>query len=129
MFNLIALLVKKMSEKLVELSSENEVKNIRGTHDCSQTQYSSWKEFYTAHASGKWPDECRISGCTNKAAHGAHVHIKGCHGVVFIIPMYAGHNNPKKVLPMIVKANTTAVRVDEEDTHGPQGTCFSNILK
>ena len=112
-----------MSEKLVNLTSENEVKNIGGTHDCSQTRYSSWREFYTAHVSRKWPDECRISGCTNEATHGAHVHIKRRRGAVFIIPMCAEHNNPSNDSWMKVNANTIAVRLDGKDTHGPQGTC------
>ena len=74
----------------------------------------------------EWPNTCRVSECGEPAKGGAHVHVKGKCKCVFIIPMCEQHNTAHNRNWLPVKKGTILVRVDEGDTSGPSGTCYSN---
>ena len=110
-----------MPRNCVNLTSKDEVQNIKGTGVCKTS--SSWRQFWINMGGGNWPRECRIFGCTKRATDGAHVRIGGIDDDIFIIPMCKTCNTPNNTQWMRVNTNTTAVQIEEEDTDGPANLC------
>ena len=71
-----------------------------------------------------WPSTCRVYGCRNPAVGGGHVNVYGDSSQVYIIPMCNVCNTPHNRSWMNVNAGTEAVIVEQDDTRGPQGTCY-----
>jgi hypothetical protein len=105
------------------------VQNISGTHACLPRGYGSWKKYYKDddEREREWPNTCRIGCCEIPAKGGAHVHIegKGNCTCVYIVPMCEKHNTAQNKDWLPVKKGTIVVRVDQGDTRGPAGTCYS----
>ena len=105
------------------LEGGTEVQNVEGTSSCTPLGYTSWKHFYIGDGKRAWPKSCRILGCSNTAAHGAHVKVESESGI-WIIPMCAKHNNASNTDWMSVNASTIVVYVEEEDASGPPDIPF-----
>lgn len=110
------------------LSNFDEVKNIKGTCDCSPNDFVSWKQYWTSKAPKNWPEKCQIYSCGNRAKDGAHVNIYGMEDEVYIIPMCKPHNRPSNTEWFNVNSQTVAVGVKREDTNGPGGACFRRSI-
>ena len=112
------------SKNMLTLASGTKVMNVKTTKLCLPRHYNSWKKFYESLLECSFPNTCPILDCKRRAVHGGHVIIKRVPGI-WIIPLCAKHNAPTNEGEMPVSANTIAVEVDEEDTHGPPPVCYS----
>ena len=115
-----------MPNKL-ELTKEDQVKNIEGTSACSpRRSNNSWKQYWKDHTRNDWPHRCPIFGCTKSPSCGGHVYIDGHsnESEVYIIPLCKSCNHYKKKAWKKVNEGTEAVEVEEADTSGPQGPCY-----
>jgi hypothetical protein len=107
------------------LTEKDQVKNIEGTHACVPKGFKTWKRYWIHETGRDWPKKCRISGCSELAIGGGHVHIHGHSTEVYIIPMCNTCNNPQNMAWMTVKTRTEAVNVEKADTSGPEGICHN----
>jgi hypothetical protein len=106
------------------LTEKNQVQNIEGTHACAPKGSKTWKRYWMHETGREWPKKCRISGCSELAIGGGHVHIYGHATEVYIIPMCNSCNNAQNKSWMTVKTRTEAVKVEKADTSGPEGACY-----
>lgn len=65
----------------ITLGGDDMVSHVVG----SSGQRGNWKKFWCDHTARKWPETCKIQGCSNDAEVGAHMWVKRCHQT-FIIP-------------------------------------------
>ena len=107
----------------IVLGQFDQVKNIEGTNQCAPRGFSSWKQYWIHESGRNWASNCRISGCPRSAVGGGHVNINGYYDV-YIIPMCNVCNSPQNTSWMMVDYGTTAVKVEEDNTRGPQGPCY-----
>ena len=70
------------------LEPDDRVSHVIG----SSKQKGNWKKFWLKHSGRKWPKECRILQCNEKAKVGAHVYVKGLPNQNFILPTCQGCN-------------------------------------
>ena len=85
------------------------------------------KRYWKKETGLKWPEQCRIRGCTRLANGGGHVHIRESsidRDDVYIIPMCNPCNKPQNTSWMTTNAGTKAAKVEEEDTSGDEETCY-----
>ena len=107
------------------LTEVDQVKNIEGTHQCVPKGFKTWKRYWI-HGTGRdWPKKCRISGCSELAIGGGHVHVYGHSADVYIIPMCNSCNNAQNTSWMNVKTRTEAAKVKKSNTSGPEGACYT----
>ena len=101
------------------LTEEDLVRNIKHTSSDKPLGYQSWKEFWIINTGQKWPNECRIFGCTGNAFAGGHVFVDGCQES-FIIPLCRSCNSAHNTDTMSVNMRTAAVIIDQDEMAGNQ---------
>ena len=80
----------------------------------------SWKKYHEERSGKKWPAECCICGCTDKATDGAHVEKRdgSYRGEKFIAPICDSHNRAKNtVTPVTLNVGTILVPIDYSDVY------------
>ena len=107
------------------LTDADQVKNIEGTHQCVPKGFKTWKRYWIHETGRDWPKKCRISGCSELAIGGGHVHVYGHTANVYIIPMCNSCNNAQNTSWMKVKTRTETAKVKRSDTSGPEGACYT----
>ena len=110
-----------MAMPYITLTEDDLVRNIKGTSDDKPLGYNSWRDYWIENTGQKWPNECRIFGCTNSAFAGGHVNVKG-YEEPFIIPLCRSCNSGYNSDIMSVNVRTKAVIIDEEEMAGNQAT-------
>lgn len=71
------------------------VKNVEGSSFLNPPfPYSSWLDYWEKNT-GNRATYCACFGCSNRAEHGAHVHIYGAFdNNMYIVPLCSECNNP-----------------------------------
>lgn len=107
------------------LTEEDIVKNIKCTSSFRPIGYTSWKNYWISKTEKKWPDKCRINGCTETAYGGGHVYVHGS-SQCFIIPLCQSCNSAQNTDWMSVNVRTAAVVVEENDTTENEEASFDH---
>ncbi|MGD1336079.1 hypothetical protein ACP6H1_27175 [Vibrio harveyi] len=117
-YGLVCLFSELSNKAAITLNSSVIVRNQGGTGErsCScGTWLKHWEKFAESKA-----NQCRVSGCTNKAIVGAHVRRPYAANprVNYIIPMCSVHNGQNSDVDMTIQAHTTFVLANVSETCG-----------
>ena len=110
------------------LTEDDVVKNVKGTSSLRPKGFQSWKHFWMCKTGKKWPEKCRIYGCTEPAFCGGHVYVYGS-SEFFIVPLCKSCNNAQNTDWMSVNVGTAAPAVEEDNTTDNEGGFYDYQLE